>query len=312
MNGSAPDARWRAWNIVDATAPAERLAMLRLVTGVFVLAYLAIRLPVFVQLGERRRGFAGAGLAWLLDEPVPGRVVTAVIVVTMTAGAAYAAGWRFRVSGPVFAVGLLALTSYRGSWGQLLHFENLFTLHVMIVAGAPAADALSVDARRHRGAERRDPTAYGWPIALAALVVVVTYVIAGVAKLRYGGFDWVFGDSLRNHVAYAAARADLLGAPASPLAGWAVRNGWWWPIAAAGAVAIELGAPVALFGGRLRTAWVLAAWSMHVGILAFMRIGFPYPLFLVAFAPFFAIEGPWEAIRRRRAPRIESAAAGSR
>ncbi len=56
---------------------------------------------------------------------------------------------------------------------------------------------------------------------------------------------------------------------------------------------IELGAPVALLGGRIRTAWVIAAWLMHAGILAFMLVGFPYPLFGVAFAPFFRIERLW-------------------
>ena len=41
------------WRIVDAQAPPERLAMLRILTGAFAVAYLAIRLPVFVQLAER-------------------------------------------------------------------------------------------------------------------------------------------------------------------------------------------------------------------------------------------------------------------
>jgi hypothetical protein len=38
---------------------------------------------------------------------------------------------------------------------------------------------------------------------------------------------------------------------------------------------------------------VIAAWSMHVGILAFMLIGFPFPLLLVAFAPLYRIERLW-------------------
>ncbi len=138
-----------------------------------------------------------------------------------------------------------------------------------------------------------ESTTYGWPIALAALVLVVTYVVAGVAKLRYGGVDWVFGDTLRNHVAYAAARLDLLGSSPSPLAGLGVRLDGVWPLAAAATIVIELAAPVALLGGRLRTGWVIAAWLMHLAILAFMLIGFPMPLFLVAFAPLYRIERLW-------------------
>lgn len=298
------DSGVRVWNVVDTTAPAARLATLRVLVAGFAVLYLVVRLPVFWRLADRRDGFDGVGLAALLAGPVQPLVVRVVLAVTLGAGLAAIVGWRFRCVAPVFAFGVLALTSYRGSWGQLLHFENLFTLHLLILALAPAADAWSLDARRRDGTRcgepRRDPTAYGWPVALCALVVVIVYVIAGVAKLRYGGVDWVVGDSLRNHVAYAAARNELVGVPAAPLADLAVRVRGVWPLLAAGAVVLEIGAPVALFGGRWRTAWVTAVWLMHVGILLTMRIGFPYPLFLVAFAPFFRIERLAQVIEVRR------------
>lgn len=293
------------WRVVDSQAPPERLAMLRVLTGVFVVTYLLIRLPAFVQLAERESGFDGVGVASLLNGPVPDPALGALIVTTLLCGFAYTLGWRFRWTAPVFAIGCLALASYRSSWGQLLNFENLFVLHVLIVALSPAADAWSLDAGRSR--RSRAPTAYGWPIALAAVVVVVTYVITGVAKLRYGGLDWIFGDTLRNHVAFAAARLDVLGGEPSPLASLGVGLAWLWPFAAAATVVIELSAPIALYGGRLRTAWVIAAWLLHAGILAFMLIGFAYPLFLVAFAPFFRIERLWwdrPSWMRRRVSRL--------
>lgn len=292
MSVDAP-ARTRTFAVVDADAPPERLAMLRILTGTFALAYLLIRFPVFLQLRDRRTGFDGVGPAALLDEPVSGSVVVVVLAVTVLAGVGFVLGWRFRIVGPTFALAMLALGSYRGSWGQLLHFENLMVLYLLIVAFSPASDAWSLDARRGSHTHEAASTAYGWPIALASLVLVITYVIAGVAKLRYGGLDWVFGDTLRNHVAYAAARFDLLGGTPSPFAGWAVRNGWLWPFAAAGSLVLELAAPVALLGGRVRTFWVIATWLMHLGILAFMLIGFPFPLFLVAFAPLYRIERLW-------------------
>jgi len=303
--------------IVDAVAPAQRLAMLRILTGAFAVTYLLVRLPVFQQLGDRRSGFDGVGLALLLDRPVDSSVVDSVIVATLLSGVGFVLGWRFRVTGPLFALGVLALGSYRGSWGQLLHFENLMVLYLLVLALSPAADAWSIDARRRgRGDDACSTSvAYGFPVALLGVVLVTTYVIAGVAKLRYGGVDWVFGDTLRNHVAYAAARLDLLGGSPSPLAGWAVQLDGVWTILAAATILIELGAPVALLGGRLRTAWVLAAWLMHLGVLAFMSIGFAFPLALVAFAPLYRVERLWTdrpVWPRRSGQRADRAASATR
>jgi len=56
-------------------------------------------------------------------------------------------------------------------------------------------------------------------------------------------------------------------------------------------VTVELGAWVALLGGRWRNVWVVGAWLFHLGVLAVMAIVFPYQLSGVAFAPFFRLEG---------------------
>jgi hypothetical protein len=128
------------------------------------------------------------------------------------------------------------------------------------------------------------------------------YVIAGVAKHRYGGAEWIGGDTLRIHIAYSAARLDVVGGTPSPLARPVVEQAWVLPPLAAAAVVVELAAPVALLGGRLRTAWVGAAWLMHVGIAGLMLIAFPYPLFLVAFAPFFDLERLGARIAGRARP----------
>lgn len=289
--------------IVDAEAPAERLAAFRILLGAFVTGYLLVRFPVFTALGDRDAAdFEPVGVLAILDGPPSGVLVSLVLVLTVLAGSATTLGWRFRVAGPVLAVGMLLLATARSSWGQMLHFEHLIVLHLLVLAVGPAADAWSLDARRiDRSGGRelgRPATAYGWPLALAALVTVVTYVVAGVAKLRYGGIDWVSGDTLRNHIAYAATRAELLGGEPAPLAGVAVRHpGVLGPLAAA-SVVLELAAPVALLGGRWRNVWVAAVWLMHLGILATMWIGFPMPLFGIAFAPMFAIEGPVGGVGR--------------
>ena len=55
---------------------------------------------------------------------------------------------------------------------------------------------------------------------------------------------------------------------------------------------------------RLRNLFIGGLYGFHVGVLATMAIGFPYPLSGVAFAPFFEVEriwklGPLRGLRRR-------------
>ena len=283
----------RADTWLFAAAPAERLALLRILTGCFAVVYLLVRFPAFAALSDADAGrLDPVGALWLLDAPLPDGVLIGLLVVAVVAGTAFTAGAWFRITGPAFALTLLALTTYRSSWGQLLHFENLLVLHVLVVGLTRSADALSWDAhRRARGRRELEPSpAYGWPVRLAALTTVVTYVLAGLAKLRLGGLDWLVGDTLRNHVAYSAVRLEVLGGRPSPLAEPLVDQAWLFPPLAVLTVVVELAAPVALLGGRIRDVWVVAAWVLHAGIAALMLVVFPYPLFLVAFAPFYRLE----------------------
>jgi hypothetical protein len=119
---------------------------------------------------------------------------------------------------------------------------------------------------------------------------VVAYVIAGVAKLRVGGLGWLDGDTLRNWVAYDNLRKEVLGDSYSTIGRHLVGYAWLFSPMAVLTVTVELGACVALLGGRWRTAWVVAAWLFHLSVLAVMAIVFPYQLSGVAFAPFFRLE----------------------
>jgi hypothetical protein len=273
-----------------APAPADRLAVLRVLTSLFATGYLVVRLPAYEALTDAPSvRFEPVGvLAWL-DSPLSAPVWMALVAAALVAGAASVAGAWFRVSGPAFAALLLIVTTYRSSWGQLLWFEALVVLHILIIGVAPSADDVAVDARRARPAPRPGGD-YGFPIRLAAIVTVATYVLAGIAKLRLAGTDWMAGDTLRNHIAYSAARLELLGASPSPLAGPVMAHAALLAPMAVATVVIELAAPVALLGGWIRSLWVAAAWAMHAAIAAMMFVVFPYPLMLVAFAPLFPVE----------------------
>jgi hypothetical protein len=188
--------------------------------------------------------------------------------------------------------------TYRNSFGQVFHTENLLLLHVVILAAAPAADTHSLDSRGRVtvSADGR----YGWPVLLMCLVTALAYFISGETKLRNAGINWLDGENLRNYVAYDNLRKIELGDPHSPLAEWIVPHAWLFTPLALFTLAVELGAPVALLHRGIARAWVAAAWLFHAGILALMAIIFPYPLLGVAFAPFF----PVERIRLRAPARL--------
>jgi len=71
---------------------------------------------------------------------------------------------------------------------------------------------------------------------------------------------------------------------------------------AIGTLIVELGAPVALLGGRIARTWAIAAWAFHLGVVLVMNIVFPYPLAGIALAPVFDVERPviWVAREWRK------------
>ncbi len=272
-------------------APAVRLAVFRIMIGVFSAGYLAARLPTLLDMGdEPRAAWDPVGVLWWLDDPLPQWTVRCAVLASILLAVAFAAGVAFRFVGPAFAVALLLLTTYRSSGGQLLWFDNLVVLHALVIGVSPAADALRLGGRGEPREPRGESVRYGWPLRVAAIITVVTYALAGVAKLRIGGTAWLDGHSLRNHVAYSATRLRVLGGTPSPLAEPMMRVGWLFTPLAVATLVIELGAPLVLVVSRLRVPWVALAWCMHFAIAVTMFVVFPYPLALIAFAPLFRLE----------------------
>ena len=282
------------------SAPPERLAVLRFAVGGYSLVNVFISTGEFARLANRpARQFEPVGLAGLLDGPVSPLALWSLFAISAVGGAAFVAGAFFRLSGPVFALATLAWATYHASWGQMLHFEHLVTLHVLLLGISPAADALSVDARRAGTADRRPGVRYGWPVRLLAIVTAVTYALAAVAKLRVGGWAWADGTTLANHIGYSATRLDLLGEPRPPLATAVVRQSWLLSPLAVSALAVELLAPVALLGGWFRRIWVPSVLLFHLGTLTTMFVFFSYNGLGFALLPLYRLEGLVDLFRRR-------------
>jgi hypothetical protein len=281
-----------------APAPVERLAALRIVIGSYALLYVALRLPEFLGVARYSAShFHPIGVVRLLDAPLPPGVVAAIAIATCLLLAAFVAGAGYRITAPLAALGLLWTLTYRNSWGQVFHTENVLVLHVIALALAPAADAYAVDKLQ------RDARAgYGWPVKLLAALTAATYLLAGIAKLRLAGGDWLDGELLRNHIAVDNLRKALLGDVVAPLGHLFLDHPSHLIVFSVMTLVIELGAPLALLGRRLGYAWALGAWGFHVGVVLMMNIWFPYPLVGVAFLPLLPAERVIRAaqgIRRR-------------
>jgi hypothetical protein len=280
-------------------APPRRLALLRILVGAFATLYLVARYPHLVSFGDFPADrFSPVGPVGLLDEPLAAGAVTGLVLAAIAAGVAFTSGWRYRITGPAFALLFLWVTTYRNSWGTVLHTENLVALQVLVIGLVRAADAFSLDARR-LGAERAESWRYGWPIRLVTVVTVATYFVSGWAKIRFGGAEWLFGDTLRHQIAYDNLRKLLLGDYYSPFGGWLTQFGWLFPPMAIGSAVVELGAPLALLNGRWGRWWAGAAWSFHLAIMVVMAIVFAYQLSFIAFAAFFRLEVGWAWLRKR-------------
>lgn len=280
-----------------APAPAERLAAMRIGIGGFALVYVLARLGEFA--GVARYGashFRPYGVVRVLDAPLPPDVVLPLAIVTCVLLAAFVAGIAYRVVAPLAALALLWTITYRNCWGMPFHTENIMVLHVIALACAPAADAWAI---AWPGASKRTPAAagYGWPIKLLAALTLATYMLAGIAKLRIAGIDWVDGELLRNQIAIDNLRKAVLGDGVAPLAHLVLDHpGALVPFSALTLI-LELGAPLALVHRRIGYVWALAVWGFHLCVVLLMNIWFIYPLAGIALLPLLPAERGILAVR---------------
>jgi Vitamin K-dependent gamma-carboxylase len=284
MRGLSQLERW-----AFPATPATRLAALRILVGLFSTVYLLVRGVYLTSYGSAApSAFEPVGVARLLSGPLPSPVVIILYFACLGASVCATLGVRYRISGPVWGLGLLALLSYRNSWGMIFHTENLLVLYALALMFAPAADSWSLTARNKPVPPASDR--YAWPITTMNWLLVLTYVLAGVAKLKAVGFEWLDGEQLRSHIAFDALRKIELGSFHSPLGVFLVRHPEWLVPFSALSLGLEVMAPLALIGRRAALVWTAGVWLFHAGVLLTMAIVFPFPLLGIAFAPLFRTE----------------------
>jgi hypothetical protein len=281
-----------------ASAPPERLAAVRILVGAFAWCWVTFRLYEFWSVAKLpAQHFKPTGVVRVLDAPLSPDLVLAIGVATSVLLAAFVLGVLHRYLAPLAALCLLWTITYRNCWGMIFHTENLLVLHVLVLAFTPSADALVLTRRRDTAA-----TGYGWVLKLLIAITVITYVLAGIAKLRIAGMAWLDGEQLRNQIAIDNLRKALLGDSIAPLATPFLDHPSGFTVFSVMTIVLELGSIVALVSQRLGRWWALMAWGFHVGVVALMNIWFPYPLLGLAYLPLLRTERPllWVRTRWRR------------
>ncbi len=284
--------------------------MLRILVGLYSVVYLAIRLPYLLSFARHGPSqFHPIGLLAWMEQPLDPWIYRALVVLVLLGSLFFVVGLSFRVLAPIFAALLLVVLTYVNSFGGILHSDNLWVLHVSVLSLAPAADALSLDARRH---DRKaiQHFKYGWAIRLMCWVCVFSYFLAGLAKLKNAGLGFIEGESLRNYVALDNVRKIELGSLHSPLAAFLLPYPGVFGALAAISLFLEIAAPLVMLQSKVAKVWSAAMWGFHVGVLALMAILFPYPVTFIAFAPFFRTERLAPGLRRL-ASRVGKAAPSS-
>lgn len=269
---------------ISRTSPAERLALLRIVVGTYALFFVIVRFPhLWNSTDYPSTRWESVGVLSPLSHPPASFITRSLVIIAIPVGFGYVLGWRYRITGPAFALLFLVITTFRFSWGSVLHTEHVVVVHVIIIGAASAHHAWAIETPVLN--TRITPNSYHWAIETCAIATVIGYTVSGIAKLRYGGWNWLSGDVLRNQIAFDNLRKILLGDIHSPIAGWIIRNDAPLRVVAPLTVLFELFAPLALLHAVLRKIWVIGIWIFHVGVLALMAIVFPYQLTAIAYLP---------------------------
>lgn len=176
-------------------APVARIGWLRLLAYVFVPVDMLLTTPWVADHAQVPGSlYVPLRIGRLLSLPTPGTWVLVLqwLLVAASLGCAVAAARDrpARLGGALVAAGYLEWMVVAMSYGKVDHDRVAFLVLLCVlptVGRAPLRDrSVSEDA--------------GWAVQLVSLAVVATYTLSALAKLRFGGLDWVDGATITRAV----------------------------------------------------------------------------------------------------------------
>ena len=221
---------------------------------------------------------------------MPGEgVAVAAMIAGVVAALIAACGLWLRVSLPLALASAVLLNSMWSSTGKIMHNSVLVVLCLIPFAAA----AFSESHRRLRHHRDEASEAFGWPLALAMVVVAGAYFFAGAVKLWHSGLDWATSDNMR-WILYAASDKQ---ADPNPIGLFIADHDLLAHLLAGGTLFLEVTFPVVLVWSAARWFYVPGAVFLHAGIYITMDLDYWAQALAIV-----AVFVDWDRLSRQRPP----------
>jgi hypothetical protein len=264
----------RGWARLAPAVPLGRLAVFRTLIYLFVIG----DITTFTGWARTRSTvptdvYQPLLVARLVRLPAPGPLLVDVVFWALLAGALVGITGKLpRVAGALVAVLYFEWLIIVMSYGKVDHdrFGLLVALATLPTAGRAAYG------------DRRLSERAGWVLRFTQIAVILTYFLSSVAKLRFGGPQWLVGATLARAVIRRGTEFGhlMLGVPHLMVVSQFI------------IVAFELSSPlIFLTRGRLRLLAVAGLYAFHV--LVFATITISFLAHMVAMTSFLPLERLW-------------------
>jgi hypothetical protein len=272
---AVPTPTWseRVRTALLAPVPQARVALLRVAVYVFVICDLFwIVNDVFAHADASQALYRPLLMREWLHLPVPNHDYVHVLRAVIIAGCLLCASGRLPrrvgvVVGLVVAAGFTDWVSIGMSYSKIDHDHFALIVAVWVLP--------TVGVARLRDSSRSEAAA--WALLCIQIGCMATYFLSALAKIRYGGWDWVTGSTF----AWAVTRRG------TGLGRLLVDPPWILTLGQVGIFVLELSSPLLLFlRGRLRYGFVVMLWGFHLTTYLTIKIHFlPLVVCLLAFLP---------------------------
>ena len=214
--------QWRNFWFPESSA--YNLAICRIITIASQLVFFFPSLGFHISLVDSEVEFVEPQLfIYIIDAIFPTDLVftsqslTIIFWITAVSGFTAAIGLVTRISALIFSLGNWFFVALQFSYGEEHHQEAIFCIFLLLFALSPSGKRLSIDSLigRLRGGENdtslSQTTMYNtamWPLRLIQVLLAYAYFSTGIAKLLYGGFEWINGYTLQRYMLASAINSD--------------------------------------------------------------------------------------------------------